>query len=160
MKKIVIGCDDTAVAFKEAIKHFLTEQGIEWEDLGVKNEESIHYPIIAQRICKAIIDSNYEKSGILICGTGIGMCMTANKFPGIFAAVCHDDYSAERMKLSNNGNVLCMGARVIGFELAKKILNEWLSLKYVSGGSSQPKVDLMRQIDAANISYDSRVLYE
>lgn len=160
MKKIVIGCDDTAVAFKEEMKNFLSKKGIEWEDLGVKNGENIHYPIIAQKICMAIIDSSYEKSGILICGTGIGMCMTANKFPGIFAAVCHDDYSAERMKLSNNGNVLCMGARVIGFELAKKILSEWLSLDYVQGGSSQPKVDLMRQIDAANVNHYSKVVYE
>ena len=75
-----------------------------------------------------IIASDYGKEGILICGTGIGMAITANKFPGIYAAVCHDNYSAERARLSNNSNVLCMGARIIGPELAKKVLREWLSL--------------------------------
>lgn len=78
------------------------------------------------------------------------MAMTANKFPGIFAAVCHDSFSAERSRLSNNGNVICMGARVIGPELAKKILREWLTLEYIPGGSSQSKVDCMRSIDGAS----------
>ena len=75
------------------------------------------------------------------------MAITANKFPGILAGVCHDSFSAERLRLSNDGNLLCMGARVIGPELAKKILREWLSLQYKPDGPSQPKVDAMRAID-------------
>ena len=120
-----------------------------FEDVGVTSAvDNTFYPNIAERVCKAIIDSGYSKIGILICGTGIGMSITANKFPGIFASVCHDSYSAERSKLSNNCNVLCMGARVIGTELAKKITKEWLSLEFVDG-SSTPKVKAMRDIDAA-----------
>jgi ribose 5-phosphate isomerase B len=100
-------------------------------------------------VCNEIQDSNYEKDGILICGTGIGMAMSANKFKGIRAAVCHDNFSAERAKLSNDANVLCMGERVIGPELAKKITKEWLSLKFVDG-SSTPKVNAIKEIEKQN----------
>ena len=93
-------------------------------------DDQTEYPVVAQRAMEKIIASNYSKEGILICGTGIGMAITANKFPGIYAAVCHDNYSAERARLSNNSNVLCMGARIIGPELAKKVLREWLSLEF------------------------------
>jgi len=148
-KNIVIGCDNAAVGLKAELLKVLEELGVEYEDVGVdRADDDTVYPRIAERVCQTIIASNYEKEGIIICGTGIGMAMTANKFPGIFAAVCHDNYSAERLRLSNNGNVICFGARIIGAELAKKILREWLSLSYVPGGRSQPKVDTMRSIDS------------
>lgn len=148
-KTIVIGCDNAAVDLKETVKELLKSLNYNIEDVGVTSaDESTFYPIIAGKACKVIIDSGYKKLGILICGTGIGMSVTANKFPGIFASVCHDNYSAERSKLSNNCNVLCMGARIIGPELAKKIVREWLSLEFVDGGST-PKVKVMREIDAA-----------
>ena len=148
-KAIVIGCDNAAVELKNALIGVLKkDEGIEYEDVGVNSsDDQTVYPSVARRVCETIMDSDYEKEGIIICGTGIGMAMTANKFPGIFAAVCHDSYSAERLRLSNNGNVICFGARIIGPELAKKILKEWLSLAYKPGGSSQPKVDTMSQID-------------
>ena len=105
---------------------------------------------MAQKVCETIIESGYTKDGIIICGTGIGMAMTANKFKGIRAAVCHDNFSAERSRLSNDGNVLCMGARVIGPELAKKIVAEWISLTFVDGGST-PKVEAIKDIEAQNM---------
>ena len=150
-KKIVIGCDNAAVEMKNMIITLLKEREIEVEDVGVPSStDPMLYPEVAACVCEKIMASGYEKEGILLCGTGMGMCMTANKFPGIFATVCHDNFSAERSRLSNNANLLCMGARVIGSELAKKITAEWLSLAYIPGGSSQPKVEAMRKIDAAH----------
>lgn len=149
-KTIVIGCDNAAVGLKETIKDYVQDLGYEVEDVGCFTEEDdTYYPHIAQKACRLIEESGFGKEGILICGTGIGMAMTANKCPGIRAAVCHDNFSAERAKLSNNGNVLCMGARVIGSELAKKVTKEWLSLEF-AGGSSAPKVESIMQIEHEN----------
>lgn len=146
-KQIVIGCDNAGVGLKEEIKKFIEKQGYDVMDAGVGDpQDNTYYPLIARKVANQIIASGYSIQGILICGTGIGMAMTANKFPGIFAAVCHDNFSAERAKLSNDANVLCMGARVIGPELAKKITGEWLSLTFADG-SSTPKVKAMHQID-------------
>lgn len=146
-KRIVIGCDNAGVGLKEEIKKFIAEKGYEIVDEGVGDQQDdTYYPLIARKVAGRIIASGYSIQGILICGTGIGMAMTANKFPGIFAAVCHDNFSAERAKLSNDANVLCMGARVIGPELAKKITGEWLSLSFTDG-SSTPKVRALHQID-------------
>ena len=150
MTTIVIGCDNAAVSLKNILKEFMVNQGIVVEDLGCDStEDKTNYPTIAKRVCESIVSSDYTKRGILVCGTGIGMCMTANKFPGIRAAVCHDVYSAERSILSNNGNVICFGERVIGCELAKKILKEWLELKFIDG-SSTPKVNEIIKIEAEN----------
>lgn len=144
---IVIGCDNAAVALKNMVISWLESKGIAVEDLGVEGpEDDTYYPWVAKSVCGAIIESGYKKDGILICGTGIGMAITANKFKGIRAAVCHDSYSAERSRLSNDANVLCMGARVIGSELAKKIVGEWISLEF-KDGSSTPKVNTIKLID-------------
>lgn len=149
---IVIGCDDAAVELKKQIIALLEARNIKVEDMGVTGPgDATYYPLVAKKVCERIIASDYKKDGILICGTGIGMAMTANKFKGIRAAVCHDNFSAERSRLSNDANVLCMGARVIGPELAKKITLEWISLDFVDG-SSTPKVNAIKDIDAANIS--------
>ena len=147
-KTIVIGCDNAAVGLKQELIKVMEQEGVAYEDVGVTDtSDQTYYPLVAERVCQAIIASGYQKDGILICGTGLGMAITANKFPGILAGVCHDSFSAERLRLSNDGNLLCMGARVIGPELAKKILREWLSLQYKPDGPSQPKVDAMRAID-------------
>ena len=148
---IVIGCDDAAVDMKNQIIELLKAKNIAVEDVGVFGSgDATYYPLVAKKLCEQIIKSDYKKDGILICGTGIGMAMTANKFKGIRAAVCHDNFSAERSRLSNDANVLCMGARVIGIELAKKITSEWISLEFVDGNST-PKVNAIKDIDAANI---------
>lgn len=146
----VIGCDNAAVTMKDELVKFLKSMDIEVEDMGAySKDDDTYYPLVAEKVCQNIIDSDYEKRGILVCGTGIGMAMTANKMKGIYAAVCHDNFSAERSILSNNGNVLCMGERVIGMELAKKILKEWVNLEFVDG-SSTPKVQEIRAIEAKN----------
>lgn len=146
-KKVFIGCDNAGIALKPAILSVLNEVGCDVEEIGVFSvDDDTYYPLIAEKLCKALTEADPSVQGILLCGTGIGMAMTANKFPGVFAAVCHDIYSAERSRLSNDGNVLCMGARVIGPELAKTIARRWLGLTF-QDGSSTPKVAEMRRID-------------
>lgn len=152
MKEIVIGSDNAAVHLKREIVLLLQERQIPFIDLGVHNpEDNTYYPEIAQKAAQVIIESDYKKEGILLCGTGIGMAITANKFPGIYAAVCHDSYSAERARLSNNCNVITMGARVIGPELAKKVLIEWLTLQFVDG-RSMDKISLIRDYERSNFN--------
>jgi ribose 5-phosphate isomerase B len=152
MKEIVIGCDNAAVELKKEVIKVLLEKGIAFEDVGVGSSECQEiYPLIAEKVARKIIDSNYSKEGILICGTGIGMAIAANKFPGIYAAVCHDIYSAERARLSNDSNVMTMGARVIGPELAKKIVKEWLSLEFKPGRSTD-KVEKIKEFEKINFN--------
>lgn len=148
---IVIGCDNAAVPMKEMLVRFLEDKGITVENMGCNSpEDPALYPEIAARVCNSIIESGYAKRGILVCGTGIGMAMSANKFKGIRAAVCHDNFSAERSILSNDSNVLCMGERVIGHELAKKIAGEWITLEFEDGPST-PKVRAISEIEAVNM---------
>lgn len=150
MRDLVIGCDNAAVELKNLIMKHLEGKGYKVESVGpVSADDSTFYPIVAEELSKKIQESNFEKRGILICGTGIGMAMTANKCKGIRAAVCHDNFSAERSVLSNNANVLCMGARVIGPELARKIVDEWVTLEFVDG-SSTPKVDAIKEVENRN----------
>lgn len=147
MEKYVIGCDEAGVQLKNELKKVLLDSGFEVEDCGVNQEdEAVLYPNIAKEVCERIIASNYEKKGLLVCGTGLGMCMSANKFPGIRAGVCHDSFSAERLALSNDGNVICFGQRVIGIQLAKKVLKEFIALHFVDG-SSTPKVNAIKEIE-------------
>ena len=147
MSTIVIGCDDAACAMKKLITGLLEELGYQVEDVGCNGDDDhTLYPIIAERACRSIIDSGFTKRGILICGTGMGMCISANKFKGIRATVCHDHFSAQRSILSNDANILCLGARVIGPELAKSIVKEWLPLRFKDGGST-PKVQEIKRIE-------------
>jgi len=150
VKELVIGCDNAAVSLKEEIKKMLDSIGAIYEDVGVNSvSDQEMYPDIAAKVAKKIIESGYTKHGILLCGTGIGMAITANKFKGIYAAVCHDIYSAQRAKLSNDTNIITMGARVIGPELAKVLVKEWLSLDFKPGRSS-PKVERIKDIENEN----------
>jgi ribose 5-phosphate isomerase B len=150
MRDIVIGCDEAAVDLKKTLKKLLEDMGLAVEDAGVSGrEDKTAYPLVAARVCRKIIESGYKKRGVLICGTGIGMCMSANKFKGIRAAVCHDIFSARRSILSNNGNVACFGERVIGSELAKAILAEWVGLEFKEGPSS-PKVAEINSLETEN----------
>ena len=147
--KIAIGCDEAGCGLKHIIIDLLQKEGIEVTDEGCRDDEVVLYPNMAERVANIVADGEADR-GILICGTGIGMCITANKFPGIRAAVGHDCFSAERSILSNNGNVLCFGARVIGPELAKKILREWITLEF-QDGSSTPKVQAILDIERENM---------
>lgn len=149
--KVYIACDNAAVELRDTIRDYARSLGYDVHDLGVEGGSNpTEYPLIAEKLCSKLIAEKYEPQGILICGTGLGMAICANKFKGIRATVCHDNYSAERAKLSNDANVLCMGARVIGPELAKKIVKEWLSLEFVDG-SSTPKVNYMKELDNKNL---------
>ena len=151
MRTIVIGCDNAAVPLKNALIKFLESKGVTVENMGCDSAgDPTNYPATAKRVCNNIIASGFQKRGILLCGTGIGMAISANKFKGIRAAVCHDNYSAERSVLSNNANVLCLGERVIGHELAKKIVGEWITLEFKDGNST-PKVEEIIAIETENM---------
>jgi len=143
--KIAIGCDEAAFEMKEAVKKYLTGLGHEVDDYGVYDTKPVLYPDIAVKVAQSILDGKNPR-GILICGTGIGMAITANKVPGIRAAVCHDKYSAERARKSNDAQIMTLGARVIGLELAKSLIDSWLESEF-QGGSSQAKVDRIAEYE-------------
>jgi ribose 5-phosphate isomerase B len=133
--KLAIGCDEAAYDLKvEIIKH-LKSRNIEVTDFGADAGVAVLYPDIGIKVAEAIARGDFER-GILLCGTGIGMSISANKVPGIRAAVCHDPYSAERSRKSNNAQIMCMGARVIGVELAKYLVDIWLNCNFSGGGST------------------------
>jgi len=137
---IAIGCDEAAVELKESIKLYIMEKGYKVTDYSVNDDEKpALYPDIAVKASKSIAGGENER-GILFCGTGIGMAISANKVPGIRATVCHDTYSSERAIRSNNAQIITMGARVIGVELAKKVVDAWLESTF-DGGKSLPKVN-------------------
>lgn len=145
--KIAIGCDEAAYALKEEIKRYLAEQTavpVELEDFGVYSTDPVDYPDIAVKVAAAVAAQRFER-GILLCGTGIGMAIAANKVRGIRAALCHDAYSAERAQKSNDAQILTMGARVVGPELAKTIVAAWLR-SHFAGGPSARKVQKIMQI--------------
>ncbi len=146
-KKIYIGADSAGYELKcELIKH-LEALGYETVDCGTDSSASCHYPVYASAVCEAVqkeLDTSY---GVLVCGTGIGMSMCANKHRGIRAALCSDTYSAKMTRIHNNANVLCMGARVIGPALALDILDSFLSAEFEAGGRHDMRVDMMMDIE-------------
>lgn len=146
--RIAIGCDDAGLPLLEVVAQLLRDYpNIEVVDMSAPIGEAVeYYPDVAERVAAAVAHEGYER-GILVCGTGIGMAITACKVPGIRAALCHDTYSAERARKSNNAQVLTMGARVIGPELAKAIVNTWLQAEFDENSSSGPKVQRMIEID-------------
>jgi ribose 5-phosphate isomerase B len=149
--KIAIGCDEAAYKLKLEIKdHLKGIHGVSLVDEGCNEGETVLYPDIALKVGKLVSQGKVDR-GILMCGTGIGMSISANKIPGIRAAVCHDPYSAERARKSNDAQILCMGARVIGTELAKYIVDIWLHSEF-AGGRSLPKVNRISEIEREYLS--------
>ena len=140
-KKIVIGCDQAAYELKLEVMAHLREKGIEFIDVGTHSTDSVHYPDYAHKVCEKIQSGECDM-GILICGTGIGMSMVANKHKGIRAACCSDTFSARLTRLHNDANVLCFGARVIGKGLAFDIVDEFLAAEF-EGGRHKTRVDMM-----------------
>ncbi len=136
MKKIAIGCDPNASELKETIKKHLEDLGYEWEDYG--SDDPI-YANVAFTLAKAVADGKNDR-GILICGTGIGMSIAANKVPGAYAALCSDVYSTDRSRKSNNANIMTLGSQVLGSQLAKELVTVWMKAEYTPGGRSEPKV--------------------
>lgn len=143
--KIAIGCDEAGCGLKHIIIDLLQKEGIEVTDEGCQDDEVVLYPNIAERVANIVADGEADR-GILICGTGIGMAMAANKVKGIRAAVCHDPFSTERSRKSNDAQIMCMGARVIGPELAKMLVKLWLTCDFAGGGSA-PKVEAIKQME-------------
>jgi ribose 5-phosphate isomerase B len=134
--KVAIGCDPNANDLKEVIKKQLKELGHECEDYG--SEDPV-YANVAIRVAEAVVAGKHDR-GILVCGTGIGMSIAANKVPGAYAALVSDAYSAERARKSNNANILTMGAFTTGVEHAKVLVRIWMESEYTPGGKSEPKV--------------------
>lgn len=147
---IYIASDNAAVSYKTAFVEHLAQLGYAPLDLGVGTEtDDTYYPYIAERLAKEIQEDPDHRRGVLLCGTGIGMCISANKFKGIRAAVVHDCFAGARSRLSNDCNVFCLGARVIGLESAKMLLTEWLSLGHAMV-ASRPKVEAISVIEEEN----------
>lgn len=142
---IAIGSDHGGYLLKEEIKKHLKEKGYEFKDFGTDSTASCDYPVYAEKVCRAIQSGECEK-GILVCGTGIGMSMCANKCKGIRAAVCGDHFSAEFTRKHNNANVLCLGARVIGAGVAMQLVDIFLTTEY-EGGRHEKRVEMMMQLE-------------
>lgn len=138
---LVIGCDHGGFELKNIIIEHLKEQGKEVLDVGCFTPESVDYPVIAKELCKKITDGEAEL-GILVCGTGIGMSMAANKIKGIRAACCSDTFSARLTRNHNNANVLCLGGRVVGPGLALDLVDNFVSAEF-EGGRHQRRIDML-----------------
>ncbi|MFN2275595.1 MAG: RpiB/LacA/LacB family sugar-phosphate isomerase [Anaerolineales bacterium] len=145
MKSIAIGADPNAFQLKDILVEHIRSMGYQVEDYS--RDDPI-YANIAVELAEAVVRGEHH-SGVLICGTGIGMSIAANKVPGAYAALCSDPYSTERARLSNNANIMTLGAQVMGPELAKALVSIWLGNEYVSGGRSEPKIQRIYEYEKA-----------
>ena len=144
--RIIIGSDHFGFPLKEDLKQYLIELGHEPVDVGCQRaDEPVDYPDVAVDVAQRIAHHDFER-GILICGTGAGMAIVANKVAGVRAVCAHDPYSAERARKSNNAQVITMGAQIIGTALGRQVLDHWLASEY-SGGRSAPKVEKIEALD-------------
>ena len=143
--KIAIGCDHLGLPLKEEIVAFLRERQVDLQDYGVCSKEKVDYPDIAEKVAYAVQGGEFDR-GILICGTGIGMAIAANKIPGVRAAVVHDPYSAERSRKSNDAQILTMGSLIVGPKVARMLVSIWLESEF-QGGESARKVEKISQIE-------------
>lgn len=143
--KLAIGNDHVAVEMKNEVKAYLEQKGIEVIDVGTNSTERFNYPISGYRVAKLVAAGEVD-GGVLICGTGVGISLAANKVHGIRACVCSEPYSAKLSKQHNNTNIIAFGARVIGIETAKMIVDEWLGASY-EGGRHQVRVEMIAEIE-------------
>ena len=143
--KLAIGCDHAALDLKQEIMSHLENRGIEVEDFGTYTKDSCNYPVYAEKVANEVV-SNRADGGILICGTGVGISIAANKVHGVRCVVCSEPYSAKLSKMHNNTNILAFGARVVGPDLAKMIVDAWLDADF-EGGRHQQRVDLIHEIE-------------
>ena len=144
--KIAIDCDDAAINLNKVLFEHLQAKNIDITDLNYSATNSeAHYPAIGYNLALRVKNGDFDR-GILICGTGLGMAMIANKVETVFAGVCHDVYSAERLVKSNNAQIITMGERVVGPELAKTVVDAWLRSEFAGGGSAE-KVEQMRGLE-------------
>lgn len=143
--KIAIGNDHSAVEMKREISAYLKEKGYDVLNLGTDATESVDYPVYGEKVARAVVSGEADL-GIAICGTGVGISISCNKVRGIRAVCCSEPYSAKLSRMHNDSNVLCFGARVIGPELAKMIVDEWLAASF-EGGRHQRRVDEIRALE-------------
>ena len=146
---IVIGCDHAGFALKGTVVAHLREAGYTVIDVGTNSPDSCHYPVYAKALCEKILNGEAER-GILICGTGIGMSMAANKHRGIRAACCSDTFSARLTREHNDANVLCFGERVVGPGLALDLVDAFLGAEYLNEGNHPTRVAMLAQIEQEN----------
>lgn len=142
-EKIIIGSDHGGFRLKNDIIAHLKDKGFDVVDMGCETEESCDYPPIAQAVAKSVLSDNVR--GILVCGTGIGMSISANRFEGIRASLCSDTFSARMTRMHNNSNILCLGQRVLGAGLALDIVDIWLDTEF-EGGRHQRRIDMIERI--------------
>ncbi len=148
--RVVVGSDDAGYEYKEALKGDLRadDRVVEVTDVGVGTDENTAYPHIAVAAARLVAEGKADRA-LLVCGTGLGVAISANKVPGIRAVTAHDSFSVERSVLSNNAQVLCFGQRVIGLELARRLAREWLNYEFDPESPSASKVDAIDQYDPA-----------
>lgn len=151
--KLAIDSDDAGNNLKKIIFSYIKDKGYDITDLNYAGAKAnSFYPEIGYNLATKIKEGQYLR-GILICGTGLGMAMVANKVEGILAGVCHDTFSAERLVKSNNAQIITLGERVVGAELAKKVIDAWLNAEF-QGGSSLPKVEQLKAIEKQSFHHD------
>lgn len=143
--KIGIGNDHSSVEMKQQIKEFVERMGHEVVDFGTNSTQSCDYPVYGEKVARAVVAKEVER-GIVICGTGVGISLAANKVKGIRCVVCSEPYSAKLSRQHNNSNMLAFGARVIGIEMAKMIVTEWLNTEF-EGGRHQRRIDMITAIE-------------
>ena len=142
---IALGSDQAGYELKQVVMRHLEERGLSYKDYGSYSPDPVDYPVYGKKVAHAIVDGECDK-GILICGTGIGISIAANKVPGIRAAVCSEPFTAKMSRAHNNCNILAFGARVVGAELAKMIVETWLDTEF-EGGRHQRRVDMLMDIE-------------
>lgn len=143
--KLAIGNDHVAIEMKNEIKEYLEGKGYEVIDVGTNSPERFHYPISGYKVGKMVASGEVDL-GILICGTGVGISLAANKVHGVRACVCSEPYTAKLSREHNNSNIIAFGARVIGIETAKMIVDEWLGAEFL-GGRHQDRIDMLTKIE-------------
>jgi ribose 5-phosphate isomerase B len=142
---IAIGCDHAGVELKNELLSLLTNLGIQYIDYGTDSPESVDYPDFGEKVSEAVSSGKIE-FGILICGTGIGMSIVANKFPGVRASLCNDLFTAKMSRLHNNANILVIGGRIVGKDLAKEIVKTWVSSSF-EGDRHRRRLDKITKIE-------------
>ncbi len=156
MMKIAIGGDHVGQLLKPEIIEFLKKLGHEVKDFGTYTTERTDYPIYAKQVAESVVNGEYDK-GVLICGTGVGISIAANKVKGVRAVCCSEPYSAKLSRQHNDTNILAFGSRVVGLELAKMIVEEWLSAEY-EGGRHAKRVEMISEIEEKqNLDNDSNI---
>lgn len=145
IKAVVIGSDHFGFQLKNALRDYIRSKGWTVEDIGVETEEPVDYPDVGTRLGEAIREGKYDR-GVLICGTGAGMAIVANKIPGVRAVCIHDPYTAERARASNNAQIATLGSQVVGIETAKKLIDIWLTSEF-QGRRSLSKVSKIDLLD-------------